>query len=77
MEVINGFVFIRADKPDEKRDSGIIVPTELDQDPNTGEIVYGDGAGKRVYFKRYKFEDIKVGKETLMVGKAEDIMAYA
>ena len=75
MEVINGFIFIRADKPQEKLDSGLILSTENQKDPQTGEVVHGEHKGKRVLFKRYKFEDIDIDGEVLMVGKVEDIYA--
>jgi chaperonin GroES len=84
-------LIVKALSAEETSASGIIIPDTVDKErPERGEVIaVGPGKvlengsraaidvkpGDKVVFKKYAPDEVKDGKDTLLVIKAEDIMA--
>jgi chaperonin GroES len=84
-------LIVKALSAEETSASGIIIPDTIDKErPERGEVIaVGPGkilengsraamevkAGDKVVFKKYSPDEVKDGKDTLLVIKADDVMA--
>lgn len=83
-------VVIRREEEEEQTAGGIVLPDTAAEKPQQGEVVaVGDGKpldngdkraiavkeGDRVLFGKYAGSEVKVGEETLLVMREDDLMA--
>ena len=78
---LQDFVLLKELKPEEKTESGIVLPEEIDRERNQGVIVSrGEGCklpvvdGDRVLVRSYGFDEVEIEGEKYLVGKEDNII---
>lgn len=78
---LQDFVLLKELLPEEKTESGIILPEDVDKERNQGEIVAkGETTklplkvGDKVLFQSYGFNEIEIDFGKFLIGKEENII---
>lgn len=78
LKPLNNRVVVRPDKPEEVTSFGLILPKAGDEKPTTGIVTEGNDlvkVGERVFFSRYGYDEVTVGKETLYLVSNANLLA--
>ena len=75
------FVLLKELKPEEKTESGIVLPEEIDRERNQGTIVSRGEmcklpveVGDKVLVRSYGFDEVEIEGEKYLVGKEDNII---
>jgi len=75
----NGTVFVRKDADKTVTEGGIVLPTTQAELTLAGEVALSSSVdypvGLRVLFSKFAGSEVKVGSESLLIMRVEDILA--
>ena len=78
---LQDFVLLKELKPEEKTESGIVLPEEIDRERNQGAVVSkGETCelpvevSDKVLVRSYGFDEVEIEGEKYLIGKEENII---